>query len=297
MASLERRIDLTVDPAYMNEVLGVAYGQHELLKTINEAILKDIIQTVIGEINTFHHAALQNPSPDGLRRQRAIIHLTGPGSLLAPSKAVDGEYANMKELRWRDRQRFHRSFQIMALSAAYKSGQPLAELTNWNTLRGVIDRFGPDLLYIGRSEEVQATQKVIQAGVLPLPPNRVIYIDHYIDKNGQKKPITNTLQSIAALQNIPLKDKNTSFVDLYPWQNGNEYSIVADEYHLPRILRFARKYEDLFPRDVPMRVYPTTMPYDIRRITLMEICGILAYTYVLNKAEEPPYPHKLPQEG
>lgn len=303
-----------------NDVLVEALRQRaDLFTRVGEERSRRFISQALEEIGQLElvardRSALAPRTPQEASQVKAIIVLSAAGTYLKPVK--DDRYKDFGWARGMDHERLNLAGYMMRKITEMKTGR---KLTNDPELfREYTEKYGPDLLYSGRPDEIEDVLKSLQASYIHLPqkdrrqllsalelPNVYMPPERVHILKGEIDNTVHQIQQLYVPEEIGITSEDT----------------VGLVVHTPQAVRVLRNIQSVvdankqayengqqapfpnfpFRKGGPrLKIYPLAIPRDpdthikTKQYPTLEICGMIYYTFYSSPplTAETSYPHQ-----
>lgn len=252
--------------------------------------VRTFISNGIDMIQAFEEATHQK-HPD-IHSDTDVIYIdSGPGpfsfNMLEPGKTDldDVNYHKWKWSRKMDRARVKAAYTLASMITSKRieeqtgTRKPTDELTVED-----FEKFGPSLMYTSvdwqDSHIKYALGLAREAGNFKIPDSKIVMYKEFVDRQGNKKPITHTQDQIEGLL-FPNNPDGTP---------PRRIAIVSHPAHLMRIMHILGKYPDNIPNGTKLQAFPIpTPPAAVKEYAEIELIGTLATVFKTDRASLTPY--------
>ncbi len=250
-----------------------------MIKLTREAVL---------ETASLEEVARNNPlriskSIDDALRIKAIWDLSAVGTVL--KEFQDDRWKSITWMGWTDRRRLiysaflmrHITERITGKTHKVPVGEKLA-VDQIASLKMDIGMFSPYLIYGSTKEQNDDVREALKQPGVIIPENKVHIIDF------PEKPVgVNTIDQM----------KNFSLPTSPEAKREDTLILVAHAPHLVRALHIMNRFHPL-PKGLAVQPYPLPSPSSAGvNYAMLEISGLLYYTFITKESAEKPYPYKI----
>ena len=238
-------------------------------------------------LNQLEEAA-QNPAsqlpktPEQASKIKALWIISAPGTYFQAYK--QDRYANKPWARWMDRQRINYAFKIGRQVGELVSGQKLGE--GWLHAKGILEKYGPMIVYNGRSDESLAVAEAVKSPWLRIPSG----LEYPAEKTHIIHPIKGFDPKTSSLDNI----RTFRLPPTVSLEEGDEIGVVLHAPQAVRFLYILANFKDTIPQGVNLRVFSLPTPKGgFPEYPMQELRGTTYYHFIANPpiAAESPHPY------
>lgn len=272
------------------EVLQTALKERpEIVKRHLEEV-KTFIGEGLGMIQAFEEATYKR-QPTVYTDTDVVYIDSGPGPYsydmleLGKTDLDDVPYHKIPWSRHMDRARTRKAYALVGMITARRIDEQTGVKRSPRSLTTQdYEDYSPFLMYTSttwQNAHIQHVHELLKkAGLFKIPDNKLLMYAEFINRQGERKPITHTEDQIEGLQ-FP------------PGPNGNpprRVAMVSHPAHLMRIMHILGKYPDSIPNGTILQPFPTSTPIAaVAEYAKIELLGTIGTVFSKDRASLTPY--------
>lgn len=273
-----------LESSFVDKAMQFAINRNPSILNIDKERVSRLVKNAALEMANFEEIALTRPlripeTAEEARKIKVVWDVSGAGTYL--KEFQDDRFKNIPWMGWMDRRRLNYSGalirrlteRITGISYEVSLGKKLTPEQLEKT-RSDIERFGPFLVYGATQEQNMDLEKELDEQGVIIPKSKV----HIITDE-----VVNTIDQMKAF----------SLPDDMQMQEGDIIAVVAHAPHMVRILHMMNHFKDHFPKGIIVQPHPLPSPPSAGTdFSMMEISGLLYYTFISGDSSEESYPYQ-----